>query len=92
MALRNVRLVDRQLACTPIDSAEGKQYLAAMACAANFAFCNRTLVTYDTRRVVSEVFGRTERELDMHVVYDVAHNIAKIEKHIINSTSTIPLF
>lgn len=90
LASRGQQLVDRQLACTPIHSQEGKAYLSAMACAANFAFCNRTLITHDTRKVFSEVFGRSDRDLDMHVVYDVAHNIAKIEKHIINSKIPIP--
>lgn len=85
LAEQNQRLVDRQLACTPIRSDDGKKYLSAMACAANFAFCNRALITYDTRRVFSQVFERSERDLDMHVVYDVAHNIAKVEKHIVNS-------
>lgn len=85
LAARNEHIVDRQLACTPIDSPDGRKYLSAMACAANFAFCNRALITHDTRRVFSEVFGRSDRELDMHVVYDVAHNIAKIEDHRINN-------
>lgn len=81
MARAGIRLVDRQLACMPISSPEGRDYLAAMQAAANFAFCNRTVVMSCVRQAFSELFGRSARELDMGMVYDVAHNIAKEEEH-----------
>jgi len=74
-------LPDRQLACAPIDSAEGRHYLGAMRAAANFAFCNRQLLMWQTREVFETVFGRSWQELGMDLVYDVAHNIAKLEEH-----------
>jgi len=77
----DIRLPDRQLACAPIRSREGQDYLAAMTAAANFAFCNRQLITHWVRMAFARVLGRDPRELGMHLVYDVAHNIAKIERH-----------
>ena len=76
-----IELPDRQLVCAPLDSAEGRQYLAAMRAAANFAWCNRQLLMQQTREVFERVFGRSWEALDMHLVYDVAHNIAKFEDH-----------
>lgn len=76
-----IRLPSKGLACCPIDSHEGKQYLAAMACAVNFAFANRQLITCDVRDAFAEVFGVSDRRLGLNVVYDVAHNIAKFEEH-----------
>ncbi len=73
-----IHLPDRELACTPINSAEGQQYLGAMACAANFAFVNRQMISHWIREVFAKNFG--ERGT-LQVVYDVAHNIAKFEKH-----------
>ena len=72
---------DRQLACAPIDSPEGKRYFGAMAAAANFAFCNRQVITHKVRQVFANVFGESVESLRMDLVYDVAHNIAKFEKH-----------
>ncbi len=81
-----IELPDKQLACAPIRSDEGQDYLAAMTAAANFAFCNRQLITHWVREAFERVFGRDARdELGMHVVYDVAHNIAKIERHRIDT-------
>ena len=74
-------LNDRQLACARIHSEAGQKYLRGMAAAANFAFVNRTLLAASCRTAFSNVFGKDARELDMHVVYDVAHNIAKVEEH-----------
>ena len=71
-----IPLVDRQLCCAPIGSDEARRYLAAMASAANFAFANRQLMTHWARQVFREVFGATLR-----TVYDVCHNIAKVEEH-----------
>jgi tRNA-splicing ligase RtcB len=76
-----INVSDRQLACAPINSLEGKRYFGAMAAAANFAFCNRQVITHKVRQVFSKVFGKSTQELGMELVYDVAHNIAKIEKH-----------
>lgn len=72
---------DRQLACAPIDSPEGRRYLAAMACAANNAFCNRQVITHKVREVFSYIFGKSSQALGMSLVWDVAHNIAKIEEY-----------
>jgi tRNA-splicing ligase RtcB len=76
-----IPLPDKQLACAPIRSEEGERYLSAMAAAANFAWANRQYITYWVRRSFEHVFKRPAEELGMHVVYDVAHNIAKIERH-----------
>ena len=76
-----IELPDRQLACAPIHSPEGQHYLATMRAAANFAWCNRQLLMWQTRQVFAEVFGRSWTDLGMGLVYDVAHNIAKLEEH-----------
>ncbi len=75
-----IELPDRQLCCAPLRSAEGRQYLSAMAAAANFAFANRQVITHYARESFAEVFERGPRELGMEVVYDVCHNIAKFEE------------
>jgi tRNA-splicing ligase RtcB (3'-phosphate/5'-hydroxy nucleic acid ligase) len=74
-------LPDRQLACAPIRSPEGQRYLGAMAAACNFAWTNRQVITGLTRKAVSRVLGRSWEELEMAIVYDVAHNSAKLEHH-----------
>jgi tRNA-splicing ligase RtcB len=79
-----IQLPDRQLACAPVDSAEGRRYLGAMRAAANFAFCNRQLLMMQAREVFAHVFGRSWQELQMNLVYDVAHNIAKFERHTVD--------
>jgi tRNA-splicing ligase RtcB len=79
-----ISLVDRQLACAPVDSPEGRQYFAAMACAANYAWANRQCITHWVREAFEKVLGQTERQLGMDVVYDVAHNVAKFETHEVN--------
>ncbi len=76
---RGVRLIDRQLSCAPIDSDEGREYLAAMAAGANFAWANRQAITDGVRRAFSATFGGEAPSID--VVYDIAHNIAKTEEH-----------
>jgi len=76
-----IALPDRQLACAPIGSAEGKAYLAAMAAAANFAWANRQCITHWVRESFTRVLGRGKRDLDMSLIYDVCHNIAKIETY-----------
>ena len=76
-----IELPDKQLCCAPLGSPEGKQYLAAMACAANFAFANRQLITAWVRESFERVLGKKQAELRMSVIYDVCHNIAKMEEH-----------
>src|SRR5260370_3842349 len=79
------RLVDRQLACLPLKSADGQAYLAATACGANFAWANRQLLMHGVRQAFATVFGRKARANDLSLVYDVCHNIAKMEEYEINS-------
>ncbi|WP_242527450.1 RtcB family protein [Ktedonosporobacter rubrisoli] len=74
-------LVDRQLACLPLQSQEGKDYLAAMACGANFAWANRQLLMHGVRQAFAKVLGRQARPKHMPLVYDVCHNIAKMEEY-----------
>jgi tRNA-splicing ligase RtcB len=74
-----ITLLDRELACVPNKSEEGEAYRKAMYCALNFAWSNRQMITHWTRKAFERVFKRDD--LDMKLVYDVAHNIAKIEKH-----------
>ena len=81
MSRDKLHLNDRQLACARIQSQEGQDYLAAMAAAANFAFVNRSAMTYLVRQAFAKQFHTTADELDMHLVYDVSHNIAKQETH-----------
>ncbi|TYP57865.1 RtcB family protein [Thermosediminibacter litoriperuensis] len=69
------------LACAPVFSEDGQNYLKAMACAANYAFCNRQLITHFVREAFVEVLKKPESELGLDLLYDVAHNIAKKEKH-----------
>jgi tRNA-splicing ligase RtcB len=75
-----IHLPDRQLACAPASSPEGRQYLGAMAAAANFAWANRQAIADGVRRAVASVLGNDSAE-GTHQVYDVAHNVAKIEVH-----------
>jgi tRNA-splicing ligase RtcB (3'-phosphate/5'-hydroxy nucleic acid ligase) len=76
-----IHLPDRQLCCAPLNSPEGKRYLRAMSAAANFAFANRQVITAFVRRTFEEVLGMSPRETGLSVVYDVCHNIAKMEEH-----------
>jgi tRNA-splicing ligase RtcB len=82
-----IELPDRQLACAPIESREGQDYLGAMACAANYAWANRQCIAHWVRESFSEVLGRSPEKLGMRQIYDVAHNIAKIEEHAVNGRS-----
>ena len=79
-----IELPDPQLCCAPISSTEGEQYLEAMACAANFAFTNRQMITHWVRETFEQVFQKSPRDLKLDLIYDVCHNIAKIETHTIN--------
>ena len=76
-----IELPDRQLVCAPVDSPEGRQYLAAMRAAANFAWCSRQLLAAQVRRTLERFFAQSQESLAVRQVYDVAHNIAKIEDH-----------
>jgi tRNA-splicing ligase RtcB (3'-phosphate/5'-hydroxy nucleic acid ligase) len=79
-----IELPDRQLACAPIESPEGEEYLGAMRSAANYAWANRQLLMWQTREIFAEFFGQPWESMQMNLVYDVAHNIAKIEKHTVD--------
>ena len=85
MAAYGIRVPDRQLACVPVYSDEGKRYLGAMRCAANYAWANRQCLMHLARQAFEGVFGTPWQALGMHLVYDVAHNIAKLEQHSVNS-------
>ncbi len=74
-----IDLPDRQLCCAPISSEEGQRYFSAMACAANYAFTNRQIITHWVRETFERTLGMTPRDLQMNLIYDVAHNIAKFE-------------
>jgi len=76
-----IELPDKQLCCAPIASPEGKRYWAAMACAANFAFANRQLITHWVRETFERVLKMGPKRLELDLVYDVCHNIAKMEDH-----------
>jgi len=80
----NIELPDRQLCCAPINSPEGKEYLAAMACAANYAFANRQMITHWVRESFERALHVGPKESRISPVYDVCHNIAKFEDHIVN--------
>ncbi len=72
---------DRELASVPFNSKEGQDYFEAMAAAANYAFTNRQIITHWVRESVAKVFGTKPENLDLRAIYDVAHNIAKLEEH-----------
>ena len=80
----NIWLPDRQLACAPINSKEGESYLKAMACAANFAWANRQLIVHWVRESFEKVLKDSAENMDMGIIYDVCHNIAKLEEHVID--------
>jgi tRNA-splicing ligase RtcB len=80
----HIEIPDRELVCAPIKSPEGQRYLAAMRCAANYAFCNRTVLAHQARLVFQEVFSKMTGNYHLRMVYDLAHNIGKIESHHIN--------
>ena len=77
----DIELPDRQLACAPLNSEEGQSYLAAMRCAANYAWANRQCIAHWVREAFCEVMGKSEKEAGLELIYDVTHNIAKIEEH-----------
>jgi len=82
-----IELPDRQLVCAPVHSDEGQKYLAAMRAAANFAWCNRQILGHLARQTFAQVFEQPAERLGMHVIYDVAHNIAKMEPYEVDGES-----
>ncbi len=76
-----ITVKDQQLACAPFRSPEGQDYFSAMNCAANTAFANRQVITHQIREAFATVFGQSAESLGMELVYDVAHNIAKVERY-----------
>jgi tRNA-splicing ligase RtcB len=80
----NIHVPDRQLACAPVESPEAKAYLCAMRGAANYAWNNRQCLMHLAREVFEKIFGAPWQRLGMSLIYDVAHNIAKIEKHVVD--------
>ena len=77
----NIKVPDRELACVPADTPEAKNYLSQMACAANFGFCNRQLITHWLRESFQDTFKKDFDSLDLNLIYGVCHNILKIEEH-----------
>ena len=84
MQREGLHVPDRELACAPFQSKEAQDYYAAMACGANMAFANRQVILHRIREGFEKVFGKTAESLGMNMVYDVAHNIAKVEEHMID--------
>lgn len=80
----NIRLPDRELVCAPLNSPEGSSYLAAMRCAANYAFANRQVLAHNARRAFEQVLAGKVRNWHLNQVYDLAHNMGKIETHLID--------
>ena len=80
----NIWLPDDQLVCAPVNSKEGQDYFKAMKCAVNYAFTNRTVMTKWVRESFEEVFDKSWKEMDMSLIYDVCHNICKLEEHEVN--------
>ena len=76
-----INVVDRELACVPNISPEGESYRKSMFSALNFAWANRQMITHWTRMTFQRVLKMSEQDLDMKLVYDVSHNIAKVERH-----------
>ncbi len=78
----NIDIPDRQLACSPLDTQEAQNYLKAMFAAANYAWANRQIITHGVRKTFEKILGKSSKDMDMGIVYDVAHNIAKKESHV----------
>ncbi len=79
-----IHLVDRELVCAPLDSPEGQSYLAAMRCAANYAFANRQILAHSARNAFEQVLAGKVKDWHLHQVYDICHNMGKIEMHVID--------
>jgi tRNA-splicing ligase RtcB len=85
----DIDLPDRQLACAMIQSEMGRRYRYAMACAANYAWANRQILLHKSREIFQQVLDIGPRDLQMNLVYDVCHNIAKKEEHHINGEKQV---
>lgn len=79
-----IKILDRELACAPFNSPEGQDYFAAMKCGINMSFANRQVILHRIREVFSSIFKRSPEDLGMHMIYDVAHNTAKLERHTVD--------
>jgi len=82
-----ISLPDRELACAPGNSNEARDYIQAMACAVNYAFCNRQAIMHWVRQSFQQVYNQDSEKFGLKLVYDVAHNIAKVENHNVNGTN-----
>jgi tRNA-splicing ligase RtcB (3'-phosphate/5'-hydroxy nucleic acid ligase) len=80
----HIRILDRELACAPFESPEGQDYFAAMTCALNMSFANRQMILHRIRGVFADVFETPAERLGLHMVYDITHNTAKVEKHTVD--------
>lgn len=80
----DIEVPDRELACVPFNSGEGQDYFNSMACAANFAWANRQMILHWVRESFEEVFKQSAEDLGLRQIYDVCHNIAKVEEHVID--------
>ena len=89
MSKYKIRVPDRQLACAPVKSKEGEEYLGAMRSAANYAWANRQFITHQARQAFVRALGAKESSIGLDMIYDVCHNIAKIERHNVDGTSKI---
>ena len=83
-----ISVPDRQLACAPLSSPEGRDYLSAMACAGNYAWANRQCIAHFVRESFQNVFKRSWRSMGIRQVYDVCHNVAKMERHVVEGRET----
>lgn len=88
MSKHHIDVPDRQLACVPVRSREGEAYLGAMAAAANFAWANRHILAHETREAFATGIGASADDLGMDLVFDVAHNLAKVESHEVSAKTT----
>ncbi len=79
-----IQVRDRELACAPFKSPEGQDYYTAMKCALNMSYANRQVILHRVREVFSDVMGRSPEDMDMRMIYDVSHNTAKLERHVVD--------
>jgi tRNA-splicing ligase RtcB (3'-phosphate/5'-hydroxy nucleic acid ligase) len=79
-----IRIRDRELACAPLHSVEGRDYFSAMKCCLNMSFANRQVILHRIREVLSDLYGRSAEKLGVRLIYDIAHNTAKMERHVID--------
>jgi tRNA-splicing ligase RtcB len=86
MKTYGIEVKDRELACAPLRSPEARVYYGAMLAAANMAFANRQVITHRVREVMEKVLGRNARELGLSLIYDVSHNTAKLERHVVDGS------